>query len=222
MADNGNSPFDFLAEEYDGWYENEGKLVFEIEVAAFRELTPLLPKPWLEVGVGSGRFAQALGIETGIDPSANLLQIARNRNIKTYQAKGEEHLFDKETFGTVFFIVTLWFIDSPPRVLQEARCILKPEGKIAIGMVLRESPWGRFYEQKKNEGHRFYKHATFHSYQDIKKLLTDSGFDVSRVVSTLFQKPGEVKQIEALREGYHDAAGFTLIIAGKSASYRGG
>jgi len=104
------------------------------------------------------------------------------------------------------------------RDIREVAALAKSASlhEAAIGMVLRESPWGRFYEQKKNEGHRFYKHATFHSYQDIKKLLTDSGFDVSRVVSTLFQKPGEVKQIEALREGYHDEAGFTLVIAGKS------
>ena len=58
------SPFDDLALEYDAWFDKEGSLIFFIEVQAFMELLPILPKPWLEVGVGSGRFARALGIET--------------------------------------------------------------------------------------------------------------------------------------------------------------
>ena len=57
MVNNLNSPFDILASEYDAWFEQEGKLVFDIEVKAFQEVLPLLPGPWLEVGVGSGRFA---------------------------------------------------------------------------------------------------------------------------------------------------------------------
>jgi len=44
-------------------------------------MLPNLPGPWLEIGIGSGRFAQALGIETGIDPSIKLpLRVEENRN----------------------------------------------------------------------------------------------------------------------------------------------
>jgi hypothetical protein len=71
------SPFDDLALEYDAWFEGEGKPVFSIEVPAFHKVLPSLPKPWLEVGVGSGCFAQALGIETGDDQSIKLLEMAR-------------------------------------------------------------------------------------------------------------------------------------------------
>jgi SAM-dependent methyltransferase len=209
------SPFDSLALAYDAWFEEEGKLIFAIEVKAFREVLPLLPKPWLEVGVGSGRFAQALGIETGIDPSVKLLEMAKKRGITAFRAKGEEQFFDKETFGTVLLIVTLCFVDSPISVLREAHRILKPEGKIVLGLVLRESPWGRFYQSKKLEGHRFYKHATFYSYREVERLLMDSGFTIEKVVSTLFQQPGEVKEMETPKEGFPIEAGFTVIVAGK-------
>jgi len=60
MVKKRDSLFDSLAPEYDAWFEQEGKLIFDIEVRAFQEVLPLLPRPWLEVGVGSGRFAQAL------------------------------------------------------------------------------------------------------------------------------------------------------------------
>lgn len=211
-----SSPFDSLAMAYDAWFEEKGKLIFAIEVRAFQEILPLLPTPWLEVGVGSGRFAQALGIETGIDPSVRLLEIARRRGITVFRARGEEHFFDEETLGTVFLIVTLCFVDSPIAVLQEARRILKPEGKIVLGLVLRGSPWGKFYQSKKMEGHRFYKYATFYSYQEVERLLIDSGFTIEKVVSTLFQKPGEVKEVEIPEERFSVEAGFIVVVAGEA------
>jgi len=178
MVYNRNSLFDTLALAYDAWFEQQGKLIFAIEVKAFQEVLPLLAKPWLEVGVGSGRFAQALGIKTGVDPSVKLLEIARKRGITGLLARGEEECFDEETFGTVFLIVTLCFVDSPMAVLSEVHRVLKPGGRIVLGLVLRESPWGRFYLAKKEEGHRFYRYATFYSYEEVAGLLKHTGFSI--------------------------------------------
>jgi len=211
------SPFDDLALEYDAWFEGEGKPVFAIEVPAFRELLPTLPKPWLEIGVGSGRFAQALGIETGIDPSSKLLKMARRRGVNAFLGHGEQEVFDEESFGTVFLIVTVCFLDSPLEVLKEAKRILMPGGKIVLGLVLKESPWGRFYQTQKEEGHRFYKYATFYRYDEVAKLLEQAGFSIEQVISTLFQRPGKVKRMELPQKGYSSSAGFTVIVAGKQA-----
>jgi len=208
-------PFDDLAQEYDAWFDREGSLIFFIEVQAFRELVPFLPKPWLEIGVGSGRFAQALGIETGIDPSAKLVEMATRRGINAFLGEGEQELFDEESFGTVFFIVTLCFLDSPLDVLKEANRILTPDGKIVLGLVLEESPWGQFYQLKKSEEHRFYKYATFYRCDDVVRLMAQAGFVNERIVSTLFQSPGEVQHVEEPREGYFPDAGFTIMVAGK-------
>lgn len=209
------SPFDSLASDYDAWFDKEGKLIFAIEVEAFRKVLPLLPKPWLEVGVGSGRFAQALGIEVGIDPSIKLLEIARKRGVVTCLCRGEQMPFHEKSFGTVFLVVTLCFLNSPLAVLQEVHHILKPKGKIVLGLVLRDSPWGQLYLAKKAEGHRFYKHATFYSYQEVIELLEHTGFVTKKVVSTLFQKPNKVKEIELPQEGFSPEAGFTIVLAEK-------
>jgi len=209
------SPFDDMASEYDAWFDKDGSLIFFIEVQAFKTVLPSLPRPWLEIGVGSGRFAQALGIETGIDPSIKLIQMARRRGIKAFQGKGEQELYDQGTLGTVFLIVTLCFLDSPLNVLKEANRILSPDGKIVLGLVLKESPWGQFYQQKKDEGHRFYKFATFYSRDEVIKLLLQAGFVTERIISTLFQKPDDVQNMEIPREGYFPDAGFTIITAGK-------
>ncbi len=215
-TETGASPFDELAEIYDAWYEEEEKLLYEIEVRAFREILPSLPKPWLEIGVGSGRFAEALEIESGIDPSIKLLEMARGRGIRVHEGKGEHTSFDDESFGTVFLIVTICFVDAPLDVLKEASRILMPSGKVVLGLVLKESPWGKFYEEKKQEGHRFYKHATFHRYDAVVKLVEQAGFTVEKVVSTLFQKPGEVERTESPQNGYSPDAGFTILVGGKT------
>lgn len=207
--------FDELATEYDAWFEEEGKLIFDIEVQAIKRILNCLPKPWLEIGVGSGRFAQALGIKTGVDPSIILLDMARMRGINVFLGRGEESLFDEETFGTAFLIVTLCFLDAPLKVLREANRILKQDGKIVLGFVLRESPWGKLYQQKKRDGHRFYKYANFYSFSEVVNLLAKAGFKIDKIASTLFQKPNEVYHMEQPKEGYSPNAGFTVIVGTK-------
>jgi SAM-dependent methyltransferase len=215
-VDNGDiSPFDNLALEYDTWFDGEGSLIFSLEVQAFRELSPSLPRPWLEIGVGSGRFAQALGIDTGVDPSIRLVEIAKRRSVTALLGRGEQELFNEESFGTVFLIVTLCFLDSPLEVLKEARRILLPGGKLVLGLVLKESPWGQFYQLKKTQGHRFYKYATFYSCDEVVRLIVQAGFVTDKIVSTLFQRPGEVHRTEETKEGYFPDAGFMIIVAGK-------
>ena len=213
--ESGTSPFDELATVYDAWYDEAGKLAFESEVRAIQEILPSLPKPWLEVGVGSGRFARALGIDTGLEPSVELAKIARGRGITVHHGKGEQTPFDKESFGTVFLIVTICFVDAPLDVLREVYRILKPGGKVVLGLVLRESPWGKFYTKEKEKGHRFYKYATFYSYDELTELVKQAGFTSEKVISTLFQKPGEVKKTELPRNDYDADAGFTILMAGK-------
>ena len=209
------SPFDALAGKYDAWFDHDGKIIFATEVKALQKILPLLPKPWLEVGVGSGRFAQALGIATGIDPSVKLLTMARKRGITGFLVRGEEEFFHKRTFGTVFLIMTLCFVDSPEAVLEETHRILNNGGKLVLGIVFEDSPWGQFYQNKKEEGHNFYRHATFYRHRDVTELISQTGFIIENVVSTLFQEPDKVEVVELPRDGFLPGAGFTVVIARK-------
>lgn len=206
--------FDPLASVYDEWFEKDGGLIFPIELQAIKTIMASLPKPWVEIGVGSGRFAHSLGIDIGLDPSIKLLEIARKRGIITFLGKGEKQPFDTASFGTAFLIVTLCFVQSPVDVLIETSRILVPGGKIVLGLVLKESPWGKFYEQKKKEGHRFYKYARFYGYNEVVMILAQTGFLIERVISTLIQKPGEVEQMELPRNVFSPDAGFVVILAG--------
>ena len=216
MSESKIRSFDSLAWAYDSWFEEEGRLIFASEVEALRQALPLLPRPWIEVGVGSGRFAQALGIDIGLDPSSRLLKIARNRGARVLLGRGEEAPFKDGSFGAIFFIATLCFIDSPNRILTEAARLLKSQGKVVLGLVLKESPWGQLYQREKETSHRFYRHATFYSYAEVEVLLMQTGFSIEKVASTLFQNPGKVNHIELPRQGFSADAGFAVILAGKT------
>lgn len=99
-----SSPFDLLAEEYDSWFDKDGRLIFETELLALKKVLQFLPKPWLEIGVGSGRFAQALGIEVGIDPSKRLLEIAKRRGVEVYQARGRINFLKRSLLEQYFLL----------------------------------------------------------------------------------------------------------------------
>jgi SAM-dependent methyltransferase len=209
-------PFDAMASDYDAWFEEAGKAIFDIEVLAFQRVLPFLPKPWLEVGVGSGRFAQALGIELGLDPSVKVAEMARRRGTAVLLGTAEQMPFTDEAFATLFVIVTICFVASPLEVLRESHRVLVPGGKVVLGLVLRDSPFGRFYEEKKKRGHRFYRYATFYSYAEVTGLLEETGFATEQVISTLFQMPGKVEHMESPQDGFDSEAGFTIVVAGKS------
>lgn len=213
-------PFKDMASEYDRWFDGAGRSVFLTELRALAEVSAHAPKPWLEIGVGSGRFAQALGIEAGVDPSARMVELARNRGVNAILGRGEQRLFEKESFGTVFLIATLCFLSSPRSVLKETRRVLAPDGKIVLGLLLREGPWGQVYRRKKERGHRFYRYANFYTFDEVEELLARAGFAVEGVASTLFAPPGTVQHTEEPRAGYGPDAGFTVVLAGRQPARR--
>ena len=125
-----------------------GKSAFKLEKASIKSLCKGLKPPLLEVGVGTGRFAQALGIEYGVDISSEVLKFAKKREVTVVKGAGEELPFKDKVFGGVFLIVTLCFVDAPLKVLKESARVLRDDGSIILGLILKESPWARFYEEK--------------------------------------------------------------------------
>ncbi len=210
------NPFDELAEKYDSWYDTKGKLAFAIELQALRPLLNNLPQPWLEVGVGTGRFAQALGIEIGVDPAERLLEFARSRGIKTFRASGEVLPFEDSTLGTVFLLTTWEFLKEPVQVLKEIYRVLKEGGKLVNAYLDKDGKWARSYIEKAKHGHPLFSRARFYGYEEVVDLTRNAGFKITGTISTLFQGPGETVVLEEPREGFHSGASFVVIIGEKN------
>lgn len=74
------APFEEHTERYEHWFDvHEHAYRSELEA-----LSRLLPTPGLgiEIGVGSARFADPLGMRIGIDPIGRMLELAHERGIE--------------------------------------------------------------------------------------------------------------------------------------------
>ncbi|OGO20487.1 MAG: hypothetical protein A2144_03095 [Chloroflexi bacterium RBG_16_50_9] len=202
--------FNARADEYDAWYDNEpGKTISAMEVECLQPLLHCYPRPYLEVGVGSGRFAQALRIEYGAESAPALAQMASARGIKVSEVSAEALPFPDEMFGGILMAFTLCFLDNPRKALEEAWRVLQPGGGLVLGLIFRDSPWGKFYAAKGRKGHPIYRQAKFSSKEEIDSLLQTCGFKVVDFCSTLFQPPGQsTYRLEPPVSGYQQAAGF--------------
>ncbi|RUM29385.1 MAG: class I SAM-dependent methyltransferase [Aquifex sp.] len=206
------NPFDTYFKKYDEWYEKPfGKSAYELEVKCLKSVIKNSGKA-LEVGVGTGRFAKALGVEFGIDTSFNMLKVAKERGIKVALAKGENMPFASEQFDSVFLVVTLCFVDNPKEVLKEAHRVLKEGGNLYLGLILKESKWAKFYEDKAKKGHPLYKHAKFYSFFELKEMVKGL-FSFEDMRSTLLEEPQDLKPVRnrEIKPGFYENAGFTCI-----------
>jgi ubiquinone/menaquinone biosynthesis C-methylase UbiE len=206
--------FELYAEDYDRWFDTpEGKVLFRMEVEAVRLLTRDIEKPSLEIGIGTGRFAKELGIDVGIDTSSKSLEIAKKRGVKVEKAKGEKLPFKDKSFGAVFILFTLCFVENPEIVLFETKRVLKRDGRLIVGIINRESQWGQLYLKKKAEGHAIYKYATFYSVFEMVKMIEKTGMVVEAYSSTLYQQPSETPYKEPALNKLNKNAGFVCILA---------
>jgi len=191
------NPFDTLASEYEAWFV-ENKVLFQSEVLALKHVVPV-GKKGVEIGIGSGIFAEQLGIRYGIDPSETMLDYARQRGLEVQNGLAENLPYENESFDFAVFINSICFIDNPDLAVKEAYRILKNEGEIIIAILDKETRFGRFLESEKIKS-PFYRHARFFSVPEIRKLLKKNKFRVTQTVQTL-ENPATSK-IENPVEGY--------------------
>ena len=203
--------FDENAKAYDDWFEDH-KSFYESELAAIRSLIPTTGKG-IEIGVGTGRFAEPLGIGVGIEPSPAMRAIARERGISAIDGVAEKLPVESETFDYALFVTTICFLDSLNQAFSETFRILKPKGIVVIGFIEKESALGRIYQQRKAES-RFYREASFHTAGEIIRALEATGFTDFSFVQTLFSGEEETGAVQPFKEGYGDGA-FVVVRAKK-------
>jgi ubiquinone/menaquinone biosynthesis C-methylase UbiE len=206
-----SSPFDVEADQYDSWFEScEGKEIFEIEKTCLRTLLQACKGRWVEVGVGSGRFAAAFGISQGLDPSSAMPVIATRRGILAVRGVGEDLPYRDSTFDGVLMVTTLCFVEDAERTLSECHRVLRDRGVLVVGIVPVESAWGQLYVAKGREGHSFYSKAKFYTCEQVVRMCAEAGFGLKKAMSCLQTYPGE-EPMPSLKEGIDESAGFVAI-----------
>jgi SAM-dependent methyltransferase len=201
-------PFEKHYDRYEEWFE-EHRYAYLSELEAVRHLIP--EGKGVEVGVGSGRFAEPLGIKLGVEPSTKMAEISRRRGIRVIKGVAEDLPLKDESFDFVLMVTTICFLDNVERAIGEARRVLRPGGYIIIGFIDRESSLGREY-LKQREENVFYREATFYSVLEILSFL--KGFRHVSVLQTIFRPLDSIDSVEPALEGYGKGS-FVVIRAVK-------
>lgn len=193
QINNLSNPFESHAAAYDDWFDSErGSQIFSIELDALKKVVDTENRHWLEVGVGSGRFAVALGVESGVDPSSEMVRLSSERGVNTYQASGEQLPFGDSWFDGVILVCTICFIDDPDSVIKECRRVLKDDGQLVIGFVPANSIWGIYHSLRGKRGHAFYFSAHFYTSEDLRALVCSTGFTCRNEYGCVLPSPNEI------------------------------
>lgn len=205
--------FNENVEAYEAWYEKYPE-VYLSEVAAIKEQFLKLPEniKGLEVGIGTGKFAQILGIKEGVEPSNEMASIARKRGLEVVNGNAENLPVKDLNFDFVLF-VTICHLNSAKSAFKEACRVLKPKGSIIIGFIDKDQKIGKAYEENRMRS-TFFRYANFYSVIQVTKLLKEAGFKDLEYNQTLFGNLEEIKEVQLPKKGFGEGS-FVVIKAVK-------
>jgi ubiquinone/menaquinone biosynthesis C-methylase UbiE len=167
----------------------------------------------IEVGIGSGIFAAALGIKEGIDPSEAMREKAKKKDIRVMDAVAENLPYADKSKDVVLMVTTICFVDDIYKSFQEVHRVLKDDGHFIIGFVDKNSPIGKFYVKQKDEN-VFYKDAIFFATEELYEILKDTGFKINYTYQSVFGKLEEINKVQKVLAG-HGQGSFVVIKAHK-------
>ena len=195
--------FEKFALEYDQWFEHHA-VEYEQELIAIRDLLPKVGKG-IEIGAGTGRFTQPLGISLGIEPSKTMREIAIGRGVNVIAGTAESIPVGDGLYDYVLMVTTVCFLDTPEIAFREVHRILKADGFIIVGLIDRDSKLGKEYEENKNES-KFYRDANFHSVNEVQKDLKKSGFSNIEYVQAILPGDADGNYEPKVKQGYGEGS----------------
>jgi ubiquinone/menaquinone biosynthesis C-methylase UbiE len=163
-----------VAARYDQFCETDiGDYVDQVERALLWPLLALAPHmSVVDLGCGTGAYALTLadaGCDvTGVDISPAMLAVARGKlprqgMVRWIEADLAQLPFPDGIFDRGLLQVTLEFVDDPQRVLHEATRVIRPGGRLVVGIILATGPWATLYRARgRQESHSVWRHARFY------------------------------------------------------------
>lgn len=188
--------------QYDAWYETplgeaahgfEKDLIFSLANVKKGEKA-------LDAGCGTGNYSIELSkkgaVTTGFDSSPDMLAlaIAKARKeglaINFIQADALEiSALPDGYFDLVVSTGMLCFIKEREKALAELRRVLKPGGRLVVGVLNKRSPWAVLRRLKGLFSETIYNKADFISPAQLEESIKKAGFKVKELKTSVFFLP---------------------------------
>ena len=198
--------YDTLGAVYDGWFIENDKL-FAAECSAVAALLDEGAE-YREIGVGTGIFAEKLGIREGVEPSEDMARFARKRGVRVIGGVAEKLPYPADSAEGLVMITVDPFLTDINAAFGEACRALKEGGSFVVAFIDRATPLGAGYEEHKDESD-FYRGATFRTHDEIRAIAENAGFTYARSVQTVFALDNAAQEVkEGHGEGVFAVAKF--------------
>lgn len=176
------NPFSGIGAEYDAWYETPlGAFVEETERALLLEV--LAPRPVevvADIGAGTGRLARYLAEHAGVhvvavEPSASMREVGERETsalaVEWHEAVAEDLPLKDGSVDAALLVTVLEFLEDPARAIVEVRRVLRPHGRLVVGVLSALSAWGALYRQLADEHVQPWASARFWTPSSLGGLL---------------------------------------------------
>ena len=203
------NPYESMADRYEHWFIKNDKLFFS-ELKAIKQVMPTFQKG-IEIGVGTGLFASALGIQEGVEPASAMRNKARQRGINVKNASAEHLPLPTASYDLALMVTVDCYLTEPRRAYREIRRILIDNGHLIVASLDRSSPLGAEYEVKRRND-PFYASARLRSAAETIGELTQAGFTVLQTWQTIFSLENKEQPI---LPGFGNGL-FVVFLAGKA------
>jgi ubiquinone/menaquinone biosynthesis C-methylase UbiE len=197
--------------DYEKWFV-VNEWVYRSELKALEKIMPKTGRG-VEIGIGSGLFAEPLGIREGVDPSAKMREKAAERGLNAIDGVAENLPYSDDSVDHALMVTTICFVDDIVKTFLEAHRILKNGGRLIIGFVDKDSPVGKMYQKHKQES-VFYRDAIFFGTDEVLGLLQKTGFTHMATWQTVFGRLDEILEVQKPKPGYGEGS-FVVIDAAK-------
>lgn len=195
------------ATAYDEWFDRHPAL-FQSELAAIRSVLPPFQKG-VEIGVGTGRFAAALGVQHGLEPLVEYAALARTRGIEVEKGVAEKMPYPDAHFDLALMVTVDCFLDDVPASFSETFRVLSQGGTFIVAFLDKNGTVARRYKQS---GSPSYRNAHFHSPDEIMTRMETAGFHDFTFAQTLFD--GHETEPQKPKPGVGSGS-FAVVVARK-------
>jgi ubiquinone/menaquinone biosynthesis C-methylase UbiE len=175
--------FDPVATLYDSWFETAlGHTADLLEKdLLYRLAQSCVGDRGLDVGTGTGHFALDLAAHgltaVGVDLSTSMLDVARDKDTAVHLLRGDASALPlaSESFDVVLSVTALEFIERRQQALNEMWRVVRPGGRLVVGVLNSWSPWAWARRRESRQQETPFSHARFFNAWEFVRLLRHLG-----------------------------------------------